>query len=197
MSHARIARIAAVVLLGTAVVGAVAGPMSIAHAASLREPASQVAATTYVDPTQSYTLSYPIDWSRSQRKNFDLFVLSPDQNVFVGAASSATAGPSAGHLERDLPTLVKALGTPLGQPTYSTYHPHGATLHVGMSGYTSASGKVGVVVLEEGRARHRLCMVAGVVLNAGAATAKQDIAAAVTILTSLQLQPNPLDAPSG
>ena len=58
-------------------------------------------------------------------------------------------------------------------------------------------GQAGVAVMEEAYAKRRLCIVAGVVLNAAAPSAQQDISATLTVMTSLQLQSNPLDAPSG
>jgi hypothetical protein len=192
-----IARAIAPILAAATFAAAASGPLVPAHAAPVHSTARQAATTTYADPSRSYTLAYPSSWARTPRKNFDLFVRSDDGNVIVGSASAPTSDPHAGQLDRDLAGFVKSVGTPLGQPTYTSYRAHGGVLRVGMSGFTSAGGQVGVVVLEEARAKRRLCLVAGIVLNATAPTAKQDISAAVSVLTSLQTQPNVLDAPSG
>ena len=159
-----------------------------AHAAPARD-AAQPPAPTYVDPTGSYGLTYPADWTRTPKKGFDLFAQSSDQNLVIVSMSLAASSPSLGSITRDFPTFIKSVGMPLGKAKYISYKNHGVALRVGMSAYTNAQGGTGVVVMEEAYSQPRLCLVAGAVLDAKATTAKQDISDAVGVLTSIQLHP--------
>jgi hypothetical protein len=160
-----------------------------AHAAPAR--------ATFVDPSRTYSLTYPASWTRTKQGRFDLSLLSSDKNVLIIASSIKTSNPGPAHVKQDLPQLIKTIGTPASGATYRMYREHGTPVYTGLSTYQASNGRLGVVVLEEAYAAGRLHLVAGVVLDATAPTAGNDTNQTLSVLTSLNLQPNLLDMPSG
>lgn len=152
-------------------------------------PPSHAASRTYVDPSHSYGLSYPASWTRTPTKPFDLFVRSANGNIVLVTTSAATPNPGPANIRHDLPAFVKSLGTPRGSPTYTTDHRSGTPFYVGLSAYRTPQGQVGVAIVEEAYGHHRLCVAAGVIRDATSPTAKADLTAAVTVLSSLTLSP--------
>lgn len=122
-------------------------------------------------------------------KPFDLFVRSANGNIVLVTTSAATPNPGPANIRHDLPAFVKSLGTPRGAPTYTTDRRSGTPFYVGLSAYRTAQGQVGVAIVEEAYGHHRLCVAAGVIRDATSPTAKADLTAAVTVLSSLTLSP--------
>jgi hypothetical protein len=165
------------------------GGMPGAHAAPAK--------ATFVDPSRTYTLTYPATWTRNKQGRFDLYLLSSDKNVLIIASSVKTSDPGPAHIKQDLPRLIQTMGKPYSGATYRMYRDHGIPVYTGFSTYQTSSGLLGVVVLEEAYAGGRLYLVVGVVLDATASTAGDDTNQTLSVLTSLNLQPNILDMPSG
>jgi hypothetical protein len=165
------------------------GAMPGAHAAAAK--------ATFVDSSKTYSLTYPANWTRAKSGRFDLYLVSSDKNVLIIASSMKTSDPGPAHVKQDLPQLIKTIGKPYSGATYRMYTDHGVPVYTGLSTYQTSSGLLGVVVLEEAYVAGRLYLVAGVVLDATAPTAGNDTNQTLSVLTSLNLQPNILDMPSG
>ena len=160
-----------------------------AHAAS--------AQATFVDPSRTSSLTYPAGWTRSKQGKFDLYLLSSDKNVLIIASRTKAGNPGPARIKQDLPRLIQSIGTPASGATYHMYRVHGIPVYTGLSTYKTSRGQLGVVVLEEAYTGGRVYLVAGVVLDATAPSAGDDTNQTLSVLTSLNLQPNLLDMPSG
>ena len=158
-------------------------------APSTTSPTAPSAPRTYVDPARSYALAYPASWVSTPTKGFDLFLRSPNQNIVLATGSMAIPNPGPARIKQDLPAFVKSFGTPLGAPRYTTTRRKGAPLYFGLSAYSTPQGKVGVALVEEVYGHHRLCFAVGLVRDATSPAAKTDLTTAVTVLTSLTLNP--------
>jgi hypothetical protein len=165
------------------------GGMPGAHAASAK--------ATFLDPSRTYTLTYPAGWTRTKQGRFDLYLLSSDKNALIIASSVKTSDPGPEHIKKDLPLLIRTIGKPYRVADYHMYRDHGIPVYTAFSTYQTSNGQLGVVVLEEAYTGGRLYLVAGVVLDATASTAGDDTGQTLSVLTSLNLQPNILDMPSG
>jgi hypothetical protein len=180
-----------------AVAGCAIAALACTSLTGLPGARAAAAQATFVDSSQSYSLTYPASWTRRKQGRFDLYLLSSDKNVLIIASSMKTSKPGPAHIKQDLPRLIQSIGTPASGATYHLYHVHGTPVYTALSTYKTSHGQLGVVVLEEAYAGGRLYLVAGVVLDATAPSAGDDTNQTLSVLTSLSLQPNVLDRPSG
>jgi len=142
----------------------------------------------FVDPSHSYTVSYPTSWTRTSAKGADLFARSPGGNIVFVTESASGSRPGPNRIRRDLPSFVASVGKATGQPTYTTDKRAGTTLYVGLSAYRSPDGQVGVALVGEIYGHHRLCIALGLVRNVSTSAGKADVLTAANALNSLALR---------
>jgi len=142
----------------------------------------------FVDPSHSYTVSYPTSWTRTSAKGADLFARSPGGNIVFVTQSASGSKPGPNRIRRDLPSFVASVGKVVGNPTYTTDKRAGTTLYVGLSAYRSPDGQVGVALVGEIYGHHRLCVALGLVRTVSTPAGKADVLMAANVLNSLTLR---------
>src|SRR5262249_25506147 len=126
-----------------------------------------------------------------------LYVLSPDKNVLIIAHSLKASRPSPEDIKQNLPLVIKRMNaTQYSGALYAMHQVHGIPLYTGFTTFQTST-HLGTLLLEEGYTNGRLYLVAGVVVDAQAPHASDNLDQMTSVVTSLNPQPSVLDVPSG